>query len=131
MMKTATSLVVLMGLLGVGLVALSGCSDKKKSGDPAPNANANTEVDPLLKDLPEKEQKNLMKLSAEDRKLAFAQKTCPKGKGAIGAMGKPIKVEATKGKFKGQFVFVCCDGCVDAVKDDPDTYFAKAMKPRL
>lgn len=43
------------------------------------------------------------------------QKTCPVTDEALGSMGDPIAV-----KVQGHTVWVCCEGCVDAVKEDPD-----------
>ena len=38
----------------------------------------------------------------------------------LGSMGDPVKVVV-----KGQTVFLCCSGCEDAIKKDPDKYLAK------
>ena len=35
-------------------------------------------------------------------------------------MGAPFKTTV-----KGQTVFLCCDGCEEAIKKDPDKYLAK------
>ncbi|MEO8268799.1 MAG: hypothetical protein ABI557_03700 [Aureliella sp.] len=49
------------------------------------------------------------KLSAEDQKLATAQRFCPMmPHGRLGAMGTPLKLT-----IEGKPVFVCCKGCVD------------------
>lgn len=53
-------------------------------------------------------------LSASDRDLALAQKTCPVTKKPLGSMGAPIKIS-----ISGRTVFVCCDGCIDLAKDMP------------
>lgn len=47
-----------------------------------------------------------------------AQKTCPVSGQPLGGMGKPIPV--TVGD---QTVYVCCAGCIDAVKENPAKYF--------
>ncbi len=52
------------------------------------------------------------------------QKICPVSEQPLGSMGKPILV--TVGK---QSVYVCCDGCIDAVKKNPGKYLA--TKPTL
>jgi uncharacterized protein (TIGR03000 family) len=50
---------------------------------------------------------NLAKLSAEDRKLAEAQRYCAVQNGVrLGAMGAPVKI-----MVQGQPVFLCCDSC--------------------
>ncbi len=45
------------------------------------------------------------------------QKVCPVSGKPLGSMGSPIAVEVD-----GQDVYVCCAGCVDAVKEDPAQY---------
>jgi hypothetical protein len=75
---------------------------------------------------------NLAKLSDEDRKLAEAQKWCAiENDDRLGSMGVPVKV-----MIKDQPVFLCCKGCVDKAKADPDKTLstvkdlkAKAAKP--
>lgn len=56
----------------------------------------------------------LAKLSPEDRKLAAMQQFCPNTKTRLGLMGPPVKV-----LIEGQPVFLCCDGCRDAVLANP------------
>lgn len=52
------------------------------------------------------------------------QKVCPVSGQPLGGMGKPIPV--TVGD---QMVYVCCAGCIDAVKENPAKYFpAKQVK---
>jgi hypothetical protein len=59
-------------------------------------------------------------LSAEDLALIAKQKVCPVTGAELGSMGDPVKVVV-----KGQTVFLCCAGCEDAIKKDPDKYLAK------
>jgi Cu(I)/Ag(I) efflux system membrane fusion protein len=66
----------------------------------------------------------LNELSPDDRLLAVKQKFCPVSGMALGAMGKPEKVEV-----KGQAVFLCCDGCRQPLIDEPDKYLAKLNAP--
>ncbi len=68
-------------------------------------------------------EKNLAKLSAEDRALAEKQKICPVTEDDLGKMGKPIKLE-----IKGQSVFICCKGCQKDFEADPDKFLAKLKK---
>jgi RND family efflux transporter MFP subunit len=78
---------------------------------------------------PEKEAKikaNLAKLSPEDRRLAEAQKYCVVQQDKrLGVMGKPVKIEVM-----GRPVFLCCAGCVDEAKEDPDRTLATAEKQK-
>ena len=62
----------------------------------------------------------LKELGEADRKLAEQQKCCPKTGELLGSMGKPYKIT-----LKGRVVFLCCDGCEEEVKKDPDTYLKK------
>jgi len=71
----------------------------------------------------EKMKKNLAKLSPEDAASAEKQHMCPVSDEMLGTMGLPIKV-----KVKDQDVWVCCEHCVDTIKEDPDKYLAKLKK---
>ena len=62
-------------------------------------------------------------LSEDDRALAQKQKICPVSGQPLGSMGKPYKVTV-----KGQDVFLCCQGCEDAIKSEPDKYLAKLQQ---
>jgi len=63
----------------------------------------------------------IAQLSATDQVAALRQRTCPVTQEPLGSMGKPIRV--TVG---GQSIFVCCEGCVAAVKRNPDKYLRGA-----
>ena len=68
----------------------------------------------------------LAKLSAADRVLAVAQRTCPIiANSRLGSMGVPIKLT-----LDGQTVFVCCKGCVSAAKEAPAATAARAAELR-
>ncbi|WP_235908928.1 hypothetical protein [Roseiconus nitratireducens] len=58
---------------------------------------------------------------ASDAQLAAGaiarQKICPVSGKPLGSMGEPVGVEV-----QGRTIFVCCAGCVDAVKADPARY---------
>jgi YHS domain-containing protein len=58
-------------------------------------------------------------LSPEDRVKAIAQRICPVTKEELGGMGKPYKVTV-----EGRDVFLCCAGCEEEIKKDPQKYFA-------
>ncbi len=62
-------------------------------------------------------------LTAEQRMAAAIaqQETCPVSGELLGSMGKPISVTV-----HGQTLYVCCAGCVAAVKNNPDQYFLPA-----
>jgi len=61
----------------------------------------------------------LSKLSAEDRSLAERQRVCPVTMFPLGSMGTPPKVE-----IDGQIVFLCCEGCREALLEEPEKYLA-------
>ncbi len=58
---------------------------------------------------------------ASQQQLASAaiarQKICPVSGKALGSMGDPVAVDVN-----GQTVYVCCDGCVNAIKSNPAKY---------
>ena len=67
--------------------------------------------------------KAFAKLSAEDRTLAEQQKICPVTEEPLGSMGTPIKLTVN-----GQDVFICCAGCEEDLRDNPDEYLAKLKR---
>ena len=62
----------------------------------------------------------LAQLSTTDRALAEKQKICPVSEDPLGAMGKPIKLTV-----QGQDVFICCKGCEEPLREDPEKYLAR------
>ena len=116
-MRTIKNLALSLSILSVVAAGLFvGCSNKKTGDSGAKTGEA-------LKDRPKEQQEALSKLSSDDLKLALQQKICPVTDKPLGSMGTPIKVTV-----KDQAVFVCCDGCVDSVKNEPDKYLAKLKK---
>jgi membrane fusion protein, copper/silver efflux system len=65
--------------------------------------------------LTEKELAEIGKLSTEDQKLAKLQVLCPVTMQPLGSMGQPLKV--TVGE---DVVLICCKGCTNAVKKNPE-----------
>lgn len=53
------------------------------------------------------------------------QKTCPVTGDELGTMGQPRPVTV-----KGQTIYVCCQGCVQQVKSNPDLYLQKVEGER-
>jgi YHS domain-containing protein len=62
----------------------------------------------------------LAELSPEDRAAAEKQRVCPVSGELLGSMGKPYKITV-----KGQTVFLCCSGCEEEIRKDPDKFLAK------
>lgn len=63
---------------------------------------------------------NLAKLPDEDRAAAEEQKDCPVTDEPLGSMGVPRKVTV-----EGRDVFLCCEGCEEELKANPEKYLAK------
>jgi len=61
----------------------------------------------------------LAQLAPEDRPIAEHQKFCPVTKKPLGSMGTLARIVVS-----GRVVFLCCDGCEDAIKRDPSKYLA-------
>ncbi|MEZ5940241.1 MAG: efflux RND transporter periplasmic adaptor subunit [Planctomycetaceae bacterium] len=64
-------------------------------------------------------------LSPDDLKLVEAQDICPVAEYRLGTMGTPIKVD-----MDGHPVFICCEGCRDALLQSPEKYLAVLSAPR-
>jgi len=100
--------------------ALIGCgygtaSKKETSRDIGKGPAVATDAGKAAEDLP-----GLKELDEADRKLAEKQRVCPKTGELLGSMGKPYKIT-----LKGRVVFLCCEGCEEEVKKDPETYLKK------
>jgi hypothetical protein len=73
-----------------------------------------------------KVKSELARLSAEDRRLAEAQRYCPiQPANRLGEMGTPFKLA-----LKGQPVFLCCEGCADQAKQDETLTLTKVSELR-
>lgn len=112
-------------LLGVGLLALMGCSGPQAPSKPGSASAASAEHSPShAHDHAAADgasvKASLAKLSDTDRVVAEKQRVCPVSDEPLGAMGIPRKVTV-----KGQDVFLCCDDCKEALTKDPDQYLAK------
>jgi len=67
---------------------------------------------------------NLAKLSEKDRKLAEAQKWCAvETDDRLGAMGVPVKI-----MIQDHPVFLCCKGCTDKAKKNPEQTLARVKE---
>ena len=97
-------------MFAVSALICSGCGSKQKSDQPATSMPGNSDiVDTLKADI----ERELAKLSQGDRELALTQKICLVSGEPLGSMGLPIKVTV-----KGREAFVCCEGCVDELKNN-------------
>lgn len=98
-----------LSLTFVASLALTGCKEDPADVPAAPKAESG---DAAAADEP--------KLSTADQALVDAQKICPVTDEALGSMGLPIKV-----MLGDRAVFVCCEGCTEELKANPDKYLAK------
>lgn len=60
------------------------------------------------------------KVKAQEKKVSqkmVPQKTCP-------VMGNPINKDLYV-DYKGKRIYVCCGGCIDPIKNDPEKYLKK------
>ena len=59
-------------------------------------------------------------LPEADRQLAVRQRTCPVTGDLLGSDGRPLKV-----LIGSRTVFVCCQGCVNDLKANPERYLSR------
>jgi YHS domain-containing protein len=73
-----------------------------------------------------KQRANFEKLPEADRQPAIAQRICPGCGMNVAAMGPPHKME-----LNGRVIYLCCKGCEQAVRKDPEAALKKieATKP--
>jgi len=116
-MSKRKQVVCLSIIASLAIAVFVGCSTDTES---QPAANSTPETKPA--DIPD-EMSGISELPESEQAAALEQKICPVSDKPIGSMGKPIKVS-----LEGQDVFVCCEGCVDMVKEEPEKYLAKLNK---
>jgi YHS domain-containing protein len=94
-------------------VALGGCGDRSAQEKQRPAA-----------DIPSADAaQGMAGLSDADTAAAKKQRICPVSGEVLGAMGKPYKVT-----IQGRTVFLCCPGCEEKLRNDPDKYLSKLEK---
>lgn len=93
------------------LVGCSPSADRTDAQPPAVQVDAGSD----------QQAEGIMLLEDEaDRVAARQQRICPVSGEPLGSMGKPIKLTV-----EGREVFICCASCEDALREDPEKYFAK------
>ncbi|MBI2826290.1 MAG: hypothetical protein HYX69_16535 [Planctomycetia bacterium] len=102
-------IVVAVGVAGCSKHAASPKQNPPQASVPAPEDDKTAEIQAAMAQLPE-----------ADRKIAEAQKVCLVSDEPLGSMGMPYKVTV-----KERDVFLCCEGCKDAIEKDPDKFLAK------
>jgi hypothetical protein len=95
----------------------------------APPKPEPSQPEPVLAQADSKEEKialALAQLAPTDRELAVVQKFCAViEKSRLGSMGTPMRVV-----LNGEPVFLCCKGCEQAAKDDPQGTLARVKQLR-
>ncbi len=119
-----TSRLLLGSLFIISAIGIAGCesSTTKKQNQPAQLVSPAKEqpADASSGQASTEESSGLAELSVEDRESAKKQGVCPVSGELLGAMGKPFKTTV-----KGKTVFLCCEGCEQELKNNPDKYLAK------
>jgi hypothetical protein len=109
---------------GLLTVTLLGCSSSDSAPEDQSSAGSSDQAAAPADNGQDAEiEANLAMLTPEQRQIAETQKTCPVSGEPLGSMGVPIPVEV-----QGQTVLVCCDGCDEQVKENPEKYLAKLKK---
>lgn len=104
---------------------VSGCSSEATTDKPEAPAAPAAPAEPAAADGAEAEAGEASaatvstELTPDELAAANVQKMCPVSDEELGSMGGPIKVS-----IKGRDIYLCCEACVDAVKEDPDKYIA-------
>ena len=107
--NTSLTFRIITGLVLGALVVLTlGCGGEKGEDEGAGTKMDKTDADPFAA------------LSAEDQKLARAQKVCPVSDEPLGSMGTPVKET-----YKGRPVFFCCESCRKPFLKNPEKFVAK------
>jgi hypothetical protein len=73
--------------------------------------------------VPQKARLPQPSLSKEDQELVDKQQFCPVTDLSLDAMGGPVAV-----MLAGRKVFICCAGCEQRLKNEPDRYLARLKK---
>ena len=68
-------------------------------------------------------QKGIANLPLAEQGLALKQGICPVTREPLGSMGTPINVQVGD-----RAIYVCCQGCVSTLMEDPMKYLPKAEK---
>ena len=109
----------------------SGCSASSDLSETAPpGENRGQESGDRAQTPADDAQKEemLAGLSTEERAAVQKQRICPVSGGLLWSMARPYPVTVTAGDGSSRKVYLCCDGCEEALKGDPDTYLAKLAR---
>lgn len=120
---------LITGILTIGALALWGCSTPKHdhsshehgAHDHSSHSHdeANTEEQGPASDTAGQEISGAVTNGAKPYPL----NTCIVSGEKLGSMGKPIEFV-----YNGQQIKLCCEGCVDDFRDDPEKFLSKLSK---
>jgi len=113
--KSAISTASLSVLL---LLVLAGC--QSKSARDSHDDHDHSEVTRADQSDRNKMMEQLASFSEQDRESVREQQFCPVSGERLGSMGAPEKVDVN-----GQTVWICCDGCKDKLRAEPEKYLEK------
>jgi len=105
----------LVALAAVAVFVLIGCSSQR-----AANPAAELDGPPAQTSSGESMPEGLAKLTEAERVAALKQAVCPVTGEKLGSMGKPPMITVD-----GQKVFLCCAGCEEKLRRDPEKFLAK------
>ncbi len=126
-MRRNSQFAFVSAFLAIGFV-VTGCTQQEPGGQPSASPGVSSGQSAAESGEGLNQEKSvegehsaaLAELSPEDRALAEKQKICPVSGEPLGSMGKPYKVTV-----EGQNVLLCCQGCEEEIKKDPQKYLAK------
>ncbi|MGE0757306.1 MAG: hypothetical protein AB7O38_09810 [Pirellulaceae bacterium] len=105
------------------MLALVGAGCQQAPSSPTSGPVSETPAKAPLTD-EERIAAEMAKLPEADRKLAMVQKICPVSEAPLGSMEGLMKVHVN-----GRDVFICCSGCEEFLKAEPEKYLAKIPVP--
>ena len=116
-MKTSSVFATSLALLALLVTGCTGASPAVNSeAQHGGHADQNSKVE---------REANFSKLPAEDRPLAEAQGYCAVTAEPLGSMGAPLKI-----MIDDHAVFLCCQGCEQTAKSNPQQTLAKVEELR-
>lgn len=113
-MRGLTTAVLMLAAFAAGAM-LTGCGSNE-----AVQQEQQASAGAASPEVPAEVAAELDKLPEADRELVAAQRICPVTGELLGSMGKPIRLTVD-----GREVFICCAGCEDSLREEPEKYFSK------
>jgi len=107
----------------------AGCLDEAKKNPAAYIKKTHQEQLAAIKDLPKSEAHHDHHAEAKQDDQKADEKFLGKGDGieTCPVTGEPVN-KNLKGEVDGRVFYVCCEGCIETIKKNPDLYLKKAVK---